>query len=336
MNINMNKRVAVPTSESQAAAMVILGMDWLKRNAPHRLTLKGWDSITSLVTRDLDEDASKPQGTFAGSNDRVPDTFIEPVTEYYYRTNDCTAEDPSHVDCTCWHKVGSGPMPDVTPKNDNYVWRTRQVDQRQQPKPEPANIRERWNIERDGDALLVCFNDHEKGESCQYVRYVRESDQKPDLISLALNQAIKDGTVMVKVIPNEEVFVNPQTEPAHNRTHERVVYMRRDFDLSTFQRSRYWAEECRMIVEALFTETAPKIAAVRTLEGMRYTYHGGEQWKPPLGERPAWLDEKQASAEDFELVSLAIKEHAARYPGCETEHAWQRIETDMKRLLGVK
>jgi hypothetical protein len=32
----------------------------------------------------------------------------------------------------------------------------------------------------------------------------------------------------------------------------------------------------------------------------------------------------QASAEDVELVGLAIKEHAARYPGCETENAWHR------------
>jgi hypothetical protein len=31
----------------------------------------------------------------------------------------------------------------------------------------------RWNIEQDGDDLLVCFNDHEKGEKCEYVRYVR-------------------------------------------------------------------------------------------------------------------------------------------------------------------
>ena len=39
----------------------------------------------------------------------------------------------------------------------------------------PTNVRERWNIERDGDALRVCFNDHEKGEECEYVRYVSEA-----------------------------------------------------------------------------------------------------------------------------------------------------------------
>ncbi|MFN7883251.1 MAG: hypothetical protein ACK5PF_09595 [bacterium] len=37
----------------------------------------------------------------------------------------------------------------------------------------------------------------------------------------------------------------------------------------------------------------------------------------------------QASAEDVALVGLAIKEHAARYPGCETENAWQRIRASL-------
>ena len=36
---------------------------------------------------------------------------------------------------------------------------------------EPCNVRERWNVELDGNDLLVCFNDHEKGNKCQYERY---------------------------------------------------------------------------------------------------------------------------------------------------------------------
>lgn len=44
-------------------------------------------------------------------------------------------------------------------------------------------------------------------------------------------------------------LAKPQAVPAGIL--ERVAYMRRDFSLSTFQRSRYWAEECRMIVEAM-------------------------------------------------------------------------------------
>jgi hypothetical protein len=40
-----------------------------------------------------------------------------------------------------------------------------------QPEQEPCNVRERWNVELDGNDLLVCFNDHEKGDKCQYERY---------------------------------------------------------------------------------------------------------------------------------------------------------------------
>jgi hypothetical protein len=37
------------------------------------------------------------------------------------------------------------------------------------------NPTHRWNIDRDGDALLVCDGEHEKSEGCTYVRYVREA-----------------------------------------------------------------------------------------------------------------------------------------------------------------
>jgi elongation factor P--beta-lysine ligase len=40
-----------------------------------------------------------------------------------------------------------------------------------QPEQEPRNVRERWNVELDGNDLLVCFNNHEKGDKCQYERY---------------------------------------------------------------------------------------------------------------------------------------------------------------------
>jgi hypothetical protein len=40
-----------------------------------------------------------------------------------------------------------------------------------QPEQEPRNVRERWNVELDENDLLVCFNDHEKGDKCQYERY---------------------------------------------------------------------------------------------------------------------------------------------------------------------
>ena len=41
-----------------------------------------------------------------------------------------------------------------------------------QPEQQPRNVRERWNVELDGNDLLVCFNDHEKGDKCQYERYL--------------------------------------------------------------------------------------------------------------------------------------------------------------------
>ncbi len=37
----------------------------------------------------------------------------------------------------------------------------------------------------------------------------------------------------------------------------------------------------------------------------------------------------QASAEDVELVGLAVKEHAARYPGSVTEAAFERIRASL-------
>lgn len=38
----------------------------------------------------------------------------------------------------------------------------------------PASQSWRWNIDRDGDDLLVCFNEHDKGQSCEYVRFKPE------------------------------------------------------------------------------------------------------------------------------------------------------------------
>lgn len=50
----------------------------------------------------------------------------------------------------------------------------------------------------------------------------------------------------------------------------------------------------------LYTRPQPAeaLAAVRTLEFLGYTYHGGEQWKPPLGNKPA---ESGVSEAEFDL-----------------------------------
>ena len=49
----------------------------------------------------------------------------------------------------------------------------------QRTEQEPRNVRERWNVELDGNDLLVCFNDHEKGDKCQYERYVPATTTPP-------------------------------------------------------------------------------------------------------------------------------------------------------------
>ncbi len=38
---------------------------------------------------------------------------------------------------------------------------------------EAERHRSRWNIDQDGEDLLVCFGDHDKGEKCDFVRFVR-------------------------------------------------------------------------------------------------------------------------------------------------------------------
>jgi hypothetical protein len=42
-------------------------------------------------------------------------------------------------------------------------------------------------------------------------------------------------------------------------------------------------------------EAQPEKAAIKTLEFLGYTYHGGEQWKPPLGKKPKWLEQQPAA-----------------------------------------
>lgn len=41
-------------------------------------------------------------------------------------------------------------------------------------------------------------------------------------------------------------------------------------------------------------------AAVNTLESMGYTFEGGEQWKPPIGQPPKWVT---ATAPEYVFVS---------------------------------
>ena len=49
-----------------------------------------------------------------------------------------------------------------------------------------------------------------------------------------------------------------------------------------------------------FKEREMEDAAVLTLEQLNYTYHGGQLWKPPIGQKPDWVDEDKA-VQDHEL-----------------------------------
>jgi hypothetical protein len=53
----------------------------------------------------------------------------------------------------------------------------------------------------------------------------------------------------------------------------------------------YWNKAITAIKQALSAPVQEATAAINTLKFLGYTYHGGEQWKPPLGECPAWLNE---------------------------------------------
>jgi len=50
----------------------------------------------------------------------------------------------------------------------------------------------RWNVERDGDDLLVCFNDHDKGEKCDYKRFVPASSQQQARVPEGWREAIQN------------------------------------------------------------------------------------------------------------------------------------------------
>lgn len=48
-----------------------------------------------------------------------------------------------------------------------------------------------------------------------------------------------------------------------------------------------------------------QVAAVRTLERLGYAYYGGVEWKPPRGERPAWLDPHFDGSVDEKALATA-------------------------------
>ena len=55
------------------------------------------------------------------------------------------------------------------------------------------------------------------------------------------------------------------------------------------------------------------VSAIRTLESMRYTYHGAELWKPPLGKPTVWVDEKTAAQESRDKASCTADKGSSHY-----------------------
>jgi len=77
-------------------------------------------------------------------------------------------------------------------------------------------------------------------------------------------------------------------------------------------------------------------AAIRTLTRLGYTYHGGEQWKPPLGKAPAFASAARASAAQpavpraqmTEEIDNVLSDPDTRLsPGAERALRWLRTWT---------
>ncbi len=68
---------------------------------------------------------------------------------------------------------------------------------------------------------------------------------------------------------------------------------------------------CNQLVEKIREKdfsVARSFAAVRTLERMNYTYHGGDQWKPPLGPSPNFtiIAQKEKTIESLRATNTEL------------------------------
>lgn len=95
------------------------------------------------------------------------------ITSLRQAIAEAEAEKHEPVACEkCGKAIKDGKVKCVQGRN---CWVGQQPAQRTE--QEPQSVRERWNIERDGDDLLVCFNDHDKSQACTYTRYVPSSQR---------------------------------------------------------------------------------------------------------------------------------------------------------------
>lgn len=60
----------------------------------------------------------------------------------------------------------------------------------------------------------------------------------------------------------------------------------------------------RRALSAALEITSRNASAVKTLEQMKYTYHGGEMWKPPIGKPPFFTGEYKFPAIDPMAVDV--------------------------------
>jgi hypothetical protein len=71
------------------------------------------------------------------------------------------------------------------------------------------------------------------------------------------------------------------------------------------------AERIRTLASSSMSESA-----VRTLESLGYTYHGGELWKPPLGNCPTFLEGSaslpKVGYESYESLGMATRTGVTR------------------------
>ena len=61
-------------------------------------------------------------------------------------------------------------------------------------------------------------------------------------------------------------------------------------------------------------------AACATLQRLGYTYHGGEQWKPPLGTPPDFtlIDRLRAESDAWKSMALVMEQALRKHAPCGT------------------
>lgn len=73
---------------------------------------------------------------------------------------------------------------------------------------------------------------------------------------------------------------------------------------------------------------APELAAVRTLEALGYSYHGADQWKPPLGKAPAYITgETPELPEEARILMVSAQGQIEHMAEC-TENLGEDLEDD--------